>query len=259
MTFGQNQPMLQSQSDWLSFKMPREYGAIVVFILASIVALVLSQSELVLIACLLVGLWPLILSAHRPQQLLLFTVVTAITVYCCAGLQFALWLISVGLGIFAVSSSASVSSFARLALSALARESLGLAGAALAPLIFAFLLAAAHGQELDLPITAIFALLAATLTSSTMIYLCRFRGRSSSSFQQRPAVVLLALISLWLWLCLASLSSSLAALSLLVYVLQGLWLLPARPHSYKQLGQVQCLCLTWVSTATVLYVLQVLT
>jgi|GEM_PF-1156001 len=256
MTFGQNQIVLKPPSNSLSFKLPREYGAIVVFVLASIVALVLSQREFFAIACLQLCLWPLIFSAHRPQQLLQLTVLIAIVLYLCEGLPFAIWIAAVGIGIFAVSPSPSSSSSSSwLRLGALPRESIGLAGAALAPLVFSYLLAANRGLNLSLHMSAIFALLAATLTSSSMIYFCREQARK----QKPAALVLLAVLSLLLWLCLSALSSHLAALSLLAYVFQSLWLLPVAQHSYKQLGQVQSFCLLWVSIATVLHILQIIT
>jgi len=244
MTYGQNQFVLSPQGNWLSFKLPREYGAIVVFVLASTISLVLSVKEFAFIACLQLCLWPLILSAHRPQQLLLLTVLAVIILHLLAGLPFALWIAAVAVGIFAVSSSS-------LRLGALLRELIGLSGAALAPLVFSCLLALTQTSDLSLHLSSIFALLAATLTSSTLIYLCRK--------QRTVALVLLAVLSLFLWLGLSVLSPSVAALSLVAYVLQGLWLVPDAPHSYKQLGQVQSLCLLWVSIAMLLHILQAIT
>ncbi len=242
MTFGQNQFVLQPHGNGVSFRLPREYGAIVVFVLASIISLVLSGKELVAIACLQLCLWPLILSAHRPRQLLLLAALMAGFLYLFAGLPFTLWIAAVAIGIFAVSSPS-------LHLEPLLRESFGLSGAALAPLVFSCLLAATQGRDLSSHISSIFALLAATLTSSVMIYLCR---------RQRPAALaLLAVLSLLLWLGLTALSLQLTALSLAVYVVQCLWLVPYEPgaHSYKQLGQVQSFCLLWVSIVTVLHIL----
>jgi len=240
MTFGQNQCAMRSQNNGLAFKLPREYGAIVVFVLASIVSLVLSAREFATIACLQLCLWPIILSAHRPRQLLLLTVLTSIAVYSLAGLPFVLWFVAVALGVYAVSSPS-------LHLLALVRESVGLSGAALAPLIFSCLLAVNQDRDLSLHIAAVLVLLAATLTSSSMIYLCR---------KQRPAaLVLLVVLSFLLWLALAALNAPTAALSLLAYVIQCLWLLTGASHSYKQLGQVQSICLIWVSLVIVLDIL----
>ncbi|MBA4026615.1 MAG: hypothetical protein C0473_00085 [Cyanobacteria bacterium DS3.002] len=243
MTYGQNQFVLSPQGNWLSFKLPREYGAIVVFVLASMISLVLSAKEFAAIACLQLCLWPLILSAHRPKQLLLLSFLAMAVIQLFAGLPFALWTAAVAVGIFAVSSPS-------LHLGALLRESIGLSGAALTPLVFSCLLGYTQGLDLSLHLASVVALLAATLTSSTMIYLCR---------KQRPvALVLLVVLSFLLWLGLTALNAPLAALSLVVYVLQGLWLLPVATPSYKQLGQVQSLCLLWVSIAIVLHVLKLI-
>lgn len=224
----------------LSFRLPKEHGAVVVFSLACIISLLLCRSEpLIMVICELV-LWAMITSLHQPRQLFLIAFLSMLALQLLSGSLLALWIGVVWLG-------AQVTIWAPNGKIPWWKEALGVSGGCLAPLAVSLLLVgdpALHSLVLS-------AFLASIFTSSALVRASRkdVLGDPLKS----------ALLALLLWACLVIASPITAALSLIPYVTQGAWLaeVTSRP-SFGQLGQVQSLCLLWVAVVIVLRIFELI-
>lgn len=245
MTFGETRHLASKR--W-AFSLPREHGATVSLSLASITALVLSignaslpyADAVLVVSSSLLMLWAMLLSMASTRQLILVSLVSSVLLYFLAGLPFALWTAfsALGLGVFATAAPARNNLWWR--------ESFGLTGSVLCPLMFSYL----AKPELLLHLIAAATLLASIFSGSALIRLCR------SDLGLSP--VLPGALSFLFWLILAALSAETAALALLPYVLQSLRLLnvsPGERPSLKALGKTQAFSLLFVVAVLVLRIL----
>lgn len=218
-----------------TFKLPKEHGAIVVFSMACLISLFLCRDNLPLIALAEVMLWAMILSLHRPRQLLLITFV-GMVVFLFGPAPLPLWIAVVYAG-----SQVTSSRFSKI--DSWIRETLGLTGAILAPIMVSYVVT----EDLPLHFTVAAVLVAATLTGTALIRV----SHREAGVSPNPV----ALLSLLLWVSLAAFNSLIIALVLIPYVVQSLWILKVPKPSFKQFGQVQCLCLIWVAMILTLHIL----
>ncbi len=232
MTYASSFPFAGKQC---SFKLPKEHGAVVVFSLSCIISLLLCRAEPTVAACSEIVLWAMVLSMHQPRQLLVVTALGILVLQLFFGAPLALLIAIVWVGLQATKSSHARNGFWW-------REAVGMSGVALAPLMVSYLVAGDH----SLPLTAAAALLAAVFTGSALIRVSRKETRVNPI----PA----ALLSLVLWLCLTAASPIIAALSLIPYVAQSIWLVQESSPSFKTLGQIQSLSLLWVAAAITIHI-----
>ncbi|MBX3073326.1 hypothetical protein KF913_05355 [Candidatus Obscuribacterales bacterium] len=218
-----------------TFKLPKEHGAVVVFAMACLISLLLCRDNLPIIALSEIVLWVMILSLHRPRQLLLITFV-GMVVLLFGPAPLSLWIAVVYAGSQVTSSKISK-------IDSWLRETLGLTGAILAPIMVSYVVT----QDLPLHLTVAAILVAATLTGTALIRVSHLETGVS------PNPV--ALLSLLLWIFLSAFNSLLIALVLIPYIVQSLWILKVPKPSFKQFGQIQCLCLLWVAMILILYIL----
>ncbi|MBX9692919.1 MAG: hypothetical protein K2Z81_11090 [Cyanobacteria bacterium] len=218
-----------------TFKLPKENGAVVVFSMACLFSILLSRDNLPIIALAEIALWAMMLSLHRPRQLLLITFV-GMVVLLSGPAPLSLWIAVVYAGIQVTSSR-----FSKI--DSWLREILGLTGAILAPLMVSYVVT----QDLPLHVTVTGVLVAATLTGTALIRV----SHRETGVSPNPV----ALLSLFLWISLAAFNSSIVALVLIPYVVQGLWTSKVPKPSFKQFGQIQCFCLLWVAMILTLHIL----
>lgn len=220
----------------LSFKLPGEHGAVVVFSMSCIISLLMFPGNPLILACSLLALWVMILSLHRPMQLFFVALCAIVILDVIAGAAVALWIAAVWLG-----SLLTRFSFSRKQL--WCKEAFGLAGASLAPLVVSLLL----GGEPGLHATVAATLLAAIFTGTALIRVCHKETRVT------PIPSFLAAIAFWL--LLAKDEPMMAGLSLLPYVTHSAWIMerPSAP-TFKDLGRSQSLCLFWVAVVIVLHI-----
>lgn len=218
-----------------TFKLPKEHGAVVVFSMACLISLLLCRDNLPIIALAEIVLWAMILSLHRPMQLLLITS-AGMAVLFFGPTPLALWIAVVYAGSQVTSSRCSK-------IDSWLRETLGLTGAILAPIMVSYVVT----QDLPLHFTVAAVLVAATLTGTALIRV----SHRETGVSPNPV----ALLSLLLWVSLAAFNSLIIALVLLPYIVQSLWILKVPKPSFKQFGQIQCLCLLWVMMILTLHIL----
>jgi hypothetical protein len=214
-----------------SLRLPKEHVAIVVFSLACVISLLLCRTEPIIITCCQLVLWAMVLSLHHQRQLLLLAMLGMLALHALYGVPLAAWIAVVWAGVQATRDFSTRFWW---------REALGLSGAALAPLMVSCILSGDYALHL----IAGSALLAATLTGSALTRVSRTDTRVSSI----PA----ALLSLFLWVYLAVTSPITAAIALVPYVAQSVWLIKVSKPSIKQLGRMQSACLFWVATTIAL-------
>lgn len=229
------QPTLSRGFNPLSFKFPVEHGPVVVFSTSCVISLLMCRDNSLVLACSLLSLWAMILSLHRPKQLFILTTCFVALLQIIAGPSVALWIAAVWLG-------------SLLARSPLPREhfwwkeSFGLAGAGLAPLVVSLLLSG----ELGLHITVAAALLAAIFTGTALIRVCHKETRVT------PIPSFLAAIAFWLLLAINE--STVAVLALFPYVIHAFWLVQRPAPTFKELGKSQSVCLFWVAIVLFLHI-----
>lgn len=230
------QPRLSRGLSPLSLKFPGEHGAVVVFSMSCIISLLMFRENPLILACSLLALWAIILSLHRPMQLFGVALCSVVILQVIAGAAVALWVAAVWLGCLITRSSFCRKHFWW-------KESFGLAGACLAPLVVSFLL----GGDPGLHATVAATLLAAILTGTALIRVCHKETRVT------PVPSFLLAIALWLFL--AKEEPIVAGLSLLPYVIHSAWIMerPSAP-TFKELGRSQSLCLLWVAVVIVLHI-----
>lgn len=228
---------IRPSSEQLSFKLPREHGAVVVFSLACIVSLLLCRADpIIMVVCELV-FWAMMMSLHHPRQLFLIAFLSMLALQLLSGSILAVWIGVVWLG-------AQTTMWSPTGKIPWWKEALGVSGACLAPLVVSLILT---GEPALHSIVAL-SLLASIFTGSGLVRASRkdVLGDSLRS----------ALLALLLWVCLALASPMTAALSLIPYVAQSAWLAEVTKPSFKQLGQVQCLCLLWVGVVIALRIFE---
>lgn len=227
---------IRSSDKLLSFKLPREHGAVVVFSLACIISLLLCRTDpLGMVAAELV-LWAMMMSLDRPRQLLIIALLSMVALQLLYSSLLALWIGVVWLG-------AQVTTSAVPGKIPWWREALGISGACVAPLVVSLILAGDSG----LHIIVAASLLASIFTGSALIRAAR---KETLENPIRSAILALAL-----WIVLALASPITAALSLIPYVTQSVWLSTEIKPSFKKLGQVQSACLLWVAIVVALRIL----
>lgn len=219
-----------------ALKLPKEHGAVVVFSMACLLALLLCRNNLLIIALAEVVLWAMILSLHRPRQLLLVTIAGMVMLLIFAPTPLSLWIAVVYAGSLVTSSRLSK-------IAVWLRETLGLTGAILAPIMVSYVVT----QDLQLHLTVGAVLVAATLTGTALIRV----SHRETKVTPNPSF----LLAMLLWILLAAFNPLIIALVLTPYIAQSVWILNVPKPSFKKLGQVQCLCLFWVSLILTQYVL----
>jgi len=217
-----------------SVMLPRERGAVIVFSLSCLLSLLLSLGDPARTAMADLFLLLMLTSLHDEIQLGVVTAAAAATLTLVAGPLPGLWVSLIWLGIQFTHSRSSRKDMWW-------QELLGVAGVALAPLVFSCI----FSGEVFLHFVAADALLASIFMSSALIR----ASRRDALVTPMPAM----LLSFGLWLLLAYMEPPVAALSLIAYLAQTMWLVRVKRPSFKHLGLVQSACLFWVSLVFYLY------
>ncbi|MBS1994170.1 MAG: hypothetical protein JSS83_26850 [Cyanobacteria bacterium SZAS LIN-3] len=221
--------------DW-SFRLPVEHGAVLAFALACIVSLLTCRAHPLSIAGAEIILWSMMLSLHRRGQLMRITALAVAALLFCSQAAVAAWIVLVWVG-------SQVTAAPSRPLAPWCRETVGLAGSTLAPIMTSCLICGNPGLHLTISLT----MMGAVITGTALIR----ASHRESLVTPLPAV----LISLCLWLWLAIISPVTAVWCLVPYVAQSLWLLIVPKPSFKLLGQVQSVCLLWVAVSATFNIL----
>lgn len=221
----------------MKLKQPNEHGIVVIFALASLLALFF-DGNLVGQALTQLTLWLMLLSLQNKRQLIVLTLCAA-CINALSNLGLSIWLLLVCGGMLLTLSLKSGSV-------RLYRELVGTAGAILTPLVAALLVS---GETIFF-VKAATVMTAAVALSTAMIHLaswCQWRR-----IQDLRLAFTLSTFAAIAMLCLASHQPMQIALALAPFVLQAIWLVKRRKASFKQLGQIEAITLLWVAILIIL-------
>ncbi|MBI4532955.1 MAG: hypothetical protein HY711_03325 [Candidatus Melainabacteria bacterium] len=209
-------------------KIPREHGAVVSFVLSTLLALKLAWPISAELTSILAAIWIVFFLQHRPRLALYVGLFSAVVLSVLCKSVFVVVLI----GSFATGGR--VLSYLSMKLGASWRETLGMLGLGIVPLVAATTITGQHeeGQVIML------AYAAASVIATSMIHILRRDPKRTWLPPVWVAGVLLV------WLCAAE--PSVLAICLTPFLIQLLWLIRKQKPSFAELGVIETVSMTWV-------------